>query len=259
MLAGGMRPDEILRDFPYVEQADIDAASNMPPVTRHIARSLCAGEVSRRRESSATSLCLAETASSRSRTSFRPPCITARKYFSNATISWLYTRGTELFRRVELPVRVSGKLLLHSMPGRYEAIESVWQQVRNEAVRAIVCLAEKDEIREKSLEYARELEAGTVPCSVLPFEIPDRGAPEDRDGFWALAGNVAKRLQSGEVVLIHCAGGVGRTATLAVSVLLALGESVSEARNAVSRAGSTVETTPQSTLISWCASQVGIK
>jgi len=164
-----------------------------------------------------------------------------------------------MFRRVDLPAGVPGRLLLHSMPGRYEAIGSVWHQVRNEAVRAIVCLAEKDDIHQKSFEYARALEAGTVPCSVLHFEIPDRGAPEDREAFWALAGDVAKRLQSGESVLIHCAGGVGRTATLAISVLLALGEPASAARSVVSRAGSTVETAPQSNLISWCASQVSIK
>jgi protein-tyrosine phosphatase len=163
-----------------------------------------------------------------------------------------------MFRRVDLPVGVPGRLLLHSMPGRYEAIESVWHQVRNEAVRAIVCLAEKDELQEKSSEYAQALEAGTVPCSVLPFEIPDRGAPEDRDAFWTFAGDIAKRLQSGEAVLIHCAGGVGRTATLAICVLLALGEPLGNARSAISRAGSTVETAPQSKIISWCASQVGI-
>jgi protein-tyrosine phosphatase len=131
--------------------------------------------------------------------------------------------------------------------------------VRYEAVGAIVCLAETDEIHEKSFDYAQALDAGTVPCSVFHFEIPDRGAPEDRGGFWALAGDVAKRLEFGESVLIHCAGGVGRTATLAISVLLALGEPASEARNVVSRAGSTVETAPQSHLISWCASQVSIK
>jgi protein-tyrosine phosphatase len=164
-----------------------------------------------------------------------------------------------MLRPVDLPALVPGRLLLHSMPGRYEAIESVWHQVRNQAVCAIVCLAEKDEIHEKSSEYARALEAGTVPCSVLRFEIPDRGAPGDRDAFWALASDVAKRLQSGEAVLIHCAGGVGRTATLAISVLLALGESAGEARSVVSRAGSTVETAPQSQLVSWCAAQVNIK
>jgi len=164
-----------------------------------------------------------------------------------------------MFRRVDLPAEVPGRLLLHSMPGRYEAIESVWHQVRSEAVRAILCLAEKEELLEKSSEYADELEAGTVPCLVLPFEIPDRGVPEDRDAFWALAGDVAKRLQSGEVVLIHCAGGVGRTATLAISVLLTLGEPMNQARSVVSRAGSTVETAAQSQLISWCASRANTK
>ena len=164
-----------------------------------------------------------------------------------------------MFRSVELPARVPGRMLLHSLPGRYEAIESVWHQVRNEAVRTIVCLVEKDELHEKSPEYAQALEAGTVPCSVLPLEIPDRGVPDDWDGFWSLAGDVAERLQFGEAVLIHCAGGVGRTALLAISVLVALGNPARAARRAVSRAGATIETAPQSQLISWCASQGKIK
>jgi protein-tyrosine phosphatase len=161
-----------------------------------------------------------------------------------------------MFRRVDLPARVPGKLFLHSMPGRFEAIERVWHQLRSEAVGAIICLAELYEIRMKSVPYAEALEVGTVPCSVLPFEIPEGGAPEDRDGFWALANDVAERLQSGEVMLIHCAGGLGRTAMLAISVLLALGEPIAEAEGAVSRAGSIVETMPQIEMLSWCAAKV---
>ena len=160
-----------------------------------------------------------------------------------------------MFRVVDLPARVPGRLLLHSMPGRFEAIEKVWQQVRSEAIGAIVCLTEEYEIRLKSSKYAEALEAGTVPCSVLPFEIREGGVPEDRDGFWALANEVANRLKSGEVVLIHCAGGVGRTAMLAITVLLALGAPMNEAESVVSRAGSTVETTPQIEMLSWCATR----
>ncbi len=141
------------------------------------------------------------------------------------------------------------------MPGRYEALERVWHQLRSDGVRAIVCLTERDEVDHKSYEYAEALATGSVPCLVLPFEIPDRGAPADRDGFWQLAGALAQRLRSGESILIHCAGGVGRTALLAISVLLALGQPVEEARNVVSRAGSTVETAPQSSLIAWCAAK----
>lgn len=162
-----------------------------------------------------------------------------------------------MFRSVDLPAAVSGRLLLHSMPGRYEALERVWQQVRGDGVAAIVCLTEPDEIAAKSYEYAQALASGTVPCAVLPFAIPDRGAPDDCDGFWALTNDVASRLRSGESVLIHCAGGVGRTALLAISVLLALGQPARTARDVVSRAGSTVETAPQSSLLAWCAAKVG--
>jgi polymorphic toxin system DSP-PTPase phosphatase-like protein len=163
-----------------------------------------------------------------------------------------------MFRRVDLPARVPGRLLLHSMPGRFEAIGSVWHQVRNEAVRAIVCLTEEYEIRLKSSKYAEALETGTAPCSVLPFEIREGGVPDDRDAFWALANDVANRLQSGEAVLIHCAGGVGRTAMLAIAVLLALGEPMNDAESVVARAGSTVETMPQVEMLSWCVAQGSI-
>jgi hypothetical protein len=42
---------------------------------------------------------------------------------------------------------------------------------------------------------------------------------------------------------------------LSICVLLALGQPVGDAREVVSRAGSTVETALQSNLISWCAAQ----
>jgi protein-tyrosine phosphatase len=120
-------------------------------------------------------------------------------------------------------------------------------------------LTEDHEIRLKSYQYAEALETGTVPCPVLPFEIREGGVPEDRGAFWTLATDVANRLQSGEAVLIHCAGGLGRTAMFAISVLLALGEPMNEAESRVSRAGSIVETMPQIEMISWCATQAGSK
>ena len=160
-----------------------------------------------------------------------------------------------MFRSVELPNSVPGRLLLHSMPGRFEPLEKVWHQVQSYSVGAIVCLNEEFEIRQKSVKYAEALETGTVPCSVVPFEIREGGVPENKDAFWTLANDVAVRLQSGEAVLVHCAGGVGRTALLAVSVLLAMGNPITEAERLVSRAGSMVETMPQMEMLSWCAAR----
>ncbi|MGZ8529480.1 MAG: protein-tyrosine phosphatase family protein [Candidatus Binatia bacterium] len=163
-----------------------------------------------------------------------------------------------MFRNVELPDSIPGRLLLHSMPGRFEALDKVWHQVKTDAVGAIVCLNEDFEIRQKSVKYAEALDAGTVPCSVVPFEIREGGVPENKDAFWALANDVANRLHAGEAVLVHCAGGVGRTAMLAVSVLLAMGQPITEAESIVSRAGSMVETMPQMEMLSWCVTQASV-
>jgi hypothetical protein len=43
---------------------------------------------------------------------------------------------------------------------------------------------------------------------------------------------------------------------LAMTILLALGQPIGEARNLVSRAGSMLETMPQGELVSWFAYQV---
>lgn len=161
-----------------------------------------------------------------------------------------------MFRRVDLPSEIPGKLLLHSMPGRFEALDRVWQQIQTDAVAAIVCLNEPHEIRLKSWQYAEALEMGKVPCEVLAFEICEGGVPADRMAFWRLAGRIADRLRAGESVLVHCAGGVGRTAMLAVTVLLVLGQPIEEAESAISRAGSIVETMPQVEMLSWCAAQL---
>ncbi len=147
--------------------------------------------------------------------------------------------------------------MLHSMPGRFEALDQVWHHLESETVGAIICLNEPHEIRSKSWRYAEALEEGTVPCAVVPFEIREGGVPDDRGAFWSLANDIAARLRRGEAVLVHCAGGVGRTAMFAVSVLLALGRPIAEAENTISQAGSIVETMPQVEMLSWCAAQCG--
>ena len=162
-----------------------------------------------------------------------------------------------MFRRVDLPAQIPGQLLLHSMPGRFESLDKVWHHVETEAIGAIVCLNEPHELRLKSWQYAEALENGKVPCAVVAFQISEGGVPADRIAFWKLALDLAERLRGGERVLIHCAGGVGRTAMLAVSVLLALGFSIDAAESAISRAGSIVETMPQVEMLSWCAAQRG--
>jgi protein-tyrosine phosphatase len=160
-----------------------------------------------------------------------------------------------MFRNVELPRSIAGKLLLHSMPGRREPLESVWQQVREEAVGRIVCLTGTDEIKSKSPAYAQSLEGGTTPCPVVMYAMSDYGVPTDVDSFWALACDIARDLRTGARVLIHCAAGIGRTGTLATSVLIALGMDEDSACAMVMCAGSCPETESQCGVVAWCAEQ----
>jgi predicted protein tyrosine phosphatase len=162
-----------------------------------------------------------------------------------------------MFRSVALPPPVSGRLLLHGMPGRYELLENAWRQVQEENVGLIVCLAEPHEIREKSVEYAQALADRTMPCAVRRFGVPDRGAPADREEFRRLIIEIAQRINTGQTVSVHCAGGVGRTGMVAICVLIELGQAAGAARAVVSRAGSTMETAAQSEIVAWYSRQFG--
>jgi protein-tyrosine phosphatase len=160
-----------------------------------------------------------------------------------------------MLRSVRLPSGVAGRLRLHSMPGRREPLEQVWEQIRSEGVQVIVCLAGRDEIRAKSPAYAAALETNTVPCTVEPFPVVDFGVPKDREAFWSLASQIAEQLRVGGRVLIHCGAGIGRTGMLALCVLLALGEPQTEAEQVVSASGSHPETAEQRALVSWCVTR----
>ena len=138
------------------------------------------------------------------------------------------------------------------MPGRDEPLDRTWEDLRRQGIQVVVCLAEREEVRDKSATYAAALEAQTVPCPVESFPIADFGVPDDREAFWALASSVGRRLTSGERVVIHCGAGIGRTGTLAACVLLALGEPLAGAEQAVSAARSHPETAAQHALVLWC-------
>jgi hypothetical protein len=138
------------------------------------------------------------------------------------------------------------------MPGRFERFGTLGPLLAG--LSRVVSLAPLEEIRTESPDYHETILAETLPCRWQSFEIPDYGVPADRTAFWQLARDVARSLAAGERILIHCGVGVGRTATLAVATLLALGLPLADAVRIVHAAGSGCETNAQKD--EWCAERV---
>jgi protein-tyrosine phosphatase len=81
------------------------------------------------------------------------------------------------------------------------------------------------------------------------ISIPDFGVPQKATEFWDLAQAMAEFLQLEGRVLVHCAGGVGRTGMFATAVLMRLGLPQAMALQLVAQAGSGAETLVQRLLL----------
>jgi len=158
-----------------------------------------------------------------------------------------------MFRSVELSRDVSGSLFLHSMPGRNEAFSEFDRHLDIADIDLIVCLTPIEEIEKRSPEYANAIRRGLLGCDRLEYPIEDYNIPEDRHGFADFVSSVASHILEGRTVLIHCAGGIGRTGTLASCILQQLGMDKGKVSCLVEQAGSRPETSAQKALISWHA------
>jgi protein-tyrosine phosphatase len=76
----------------------------------------------------------------------------------------------------------------------------------------------------EALGLAREGQlAEAAGMQFLSFPIPDRQTPERVGAFRAFAGELARRLNAGERIGVHCRGSIGRCTVAAASALVHLG------------------------------------
>lgn len=143
------------------------------------------------------------------------------------------------FRKVEL--ETPGTLFLHSMPGLQEPFEICYQALEAASIQRIICLNPMEELQNKSPEYATAITNGTLPCELVQFPIGNFGVPQEKKPFMELVQQTAEQLKRGDNLLVHCAGGVGRTGTFASCVATALGQPLSR----VTDAGGKAETDQQ--------------
>lgn len=154
-------------------------------------------------------------------------------------------------RRVILPASVTGSLWLAAMPGRFESWSAFEARAQLAALTLVVCLTPRSEMAQLSPAYHAAVAQGDVPFRWLNLPMRNFGLPEDRVDFEQGVREVARALQQGDSVMLHCAAGMGRTGSTAACVLKALGLDVPEALQRVRDAGSNPQTAQQSGLVSW--------
>jgi len=153
------------------------------------------------------------------------------------------------FRPVPLPEPVTGALWLHAMPGRLEPWESFLAEAERTRLTLLVCLTPRHELTSLSPAYDAALRKGTLPMRWLPLPMRDLGLAANIELFREGIERIAQGVTNGDVALLHCAAGIGRTGTAAACLLKRLGLPREQALQLVRAAGSNPESAAQSGLV----------
>ncbi|MBC5782071.1 tyrosine-protein phosphatase [Ramlibacter sp. USB13] len=154
-------------------------------------------------------------------------------------------------RRLHLPPEVPGQVWLGPMPGRFDSWNSFREEARRTSLRTVVCLAPRSEVAELAPDYHAALARGGLPFRWLHVPMRNFGLPEDPAGFRRDIATLSHDLRGGDIVLLHCAAGLGRTGTAAACLLKALGLPAEDALQRVRDAGSNPQNAEQSGLVHW--------
>ncbi len=128
-----------------------------------------------------------------------------------------------------------GKLAIIPRPRGGDWLEDEAQAWRQSGLDVIVSLLTDDEVAD--LDLVREAELSrTAGLEFISFPITDRSVPASQTATLDLLGRLTRMLTGGKSVGIHCRQGIGRSALIAISLLVLSGESPETAIQQVSAA-----------------------
>lgn len=152
-------------------------------------------------------------------------------------------------RSLPLPSSTPGQVWLSAMPGRLQSWSHFEADARRRGLTRIVCLTPLDEVAELSPDYHAAVVEGRLPWRWQPLAMRNFGLADSLRAYQDGIAEMADALAAGEVLLLHCAAGIGRTGTTAACLLKRLGLPTDEALRRVREAGSNPESALQSGLI----------
>jgi len=139
----------------------------------------------------------------------------------------------------------AGRLAVMPRPRAGEWLEEEAASWRRQGLDVVVSLLEDTEVAELGLDAEPQM-CESSGLRFVRFPLPDRGVPTSAQEVSELVSALSSELREGHGVGIHCRMGIGRSASLVVCVLAALGMPVEEAWAAVERArGLSVPDTPE--------------
>jgi protein-tyrosine phosphatase len=148
----------------------------------------------------------------------------------------------ELYLVPECP---AGRLAIMPRPRAGDWLEDETASWRRQSLDVVVSLLEDAEIADLELSAEQSM-CERAGLRFLRFPIPDRGVPGSAQAVSELVSSLVAELRNGRGVGIHCRMGIGRSASLAVCVLCALGMPIEKAWAAVQRSrGLTVPDTAE--------------
>ena len=129
--------------------------------------------------------------------------------------------------RIPLPVDVGGLWLC----GKHFIGPDPEEALRKTGATTVVCLSQAPELADRYPQYVEWLTTNQ-PGRAVWFPVPDLHAP-DIDAAVAFVRTLHDRIESGEVLLVHCGAGIGRAGTIAAAMLITMGLSLEDAVSTV--------------------------
>jgi protein-tyrosine phosphatase len=128
-----------------------------------------------------------------------------------------------------------GRLAIANRPRGGDWLVDETRGLSNVGVNVLVSLLEPEE--EQDLELQHESNAAkTAGLDFVSYPIPDRGVPASVHEATGILGELSLALDHGKTVAVHCRQGIGRSAVIAASLLVAAGHDPQRALEVVSAA-----------------------
>ena len=106
---------------------------------------------------------------------------------------------------------------------------------RAQGVDIVVSLLEPSEIAELDLRREPDL-CRASNIEFVSFAIPDRGVPASARETARLARDIARKIEDGKTIAVHCRAGIGRSAVIAACTLVCAGVEAKAAFEAIGKA-----------------------